>query len=132
MAFLLREHRIEHPMLPLPMFRSRQFSAANAVTFAVYAALSAQLFLLPTELQSVVGYSALQSGAALAPITLIMLVLSPRAGRLVAAHRSADTDDDRAADRRRRHAHVRARSTPGRATSRTSCRRSWCSRSGSR
>jgi EmrB/QacA subfamily drug resistance transporter len=80
--FLLVERRVEHPMLPLPMFRSLQFSAANAVTFAVYAALSAQLFLLPTELQSVLGYSALQSGAALGPITLLMLILSPRTGRL--------------------------------------------------
>ena len=81
-TFVLWERRVEHPMLPPSLFRSLQFSAANAVTFAVYAALSAQLFLLPTELQSVVGYSALRAGAALGPITLLMLILSPRSGRL--------------------------------------------------
>ncbi len=81
-AFFWLETRVEHPMLPLALFRSTRFSAANAVTFAVYAALSGQLFLLPTQLQEVVGYSPLESGAALVPTTVIMLVLSPRMGRL--------------------------------------------------
>ena len=84
-AFVLVERARPNPMLPLDLFRSRQFSATNAVTFVVYGALGAALFLLPIELQVVGGYSPLESGMALLPLTLIMLTLSARAGRL--AHR---------------------------------------------
>jgi EmrB/QacA subfamily drug resistance transporter len=80
--FIVVERTVKDPMLPLSIFRSRQFSAANAVTFVVYGALGGALFLVPVELQLVVHYSALQSGLALLPITVIMLVLSPRSGRL--------------------------------------------------
>ncbi len=83
-AFLINEARVPNPMLPLGVFRSRQFSAANAVTFVVYAALGGTLFLLPTVLQEVAGYSPLESGAALLPVTLIMLLLSARSGALAA------------------------------------------------
>ena len=83
-AFLLVEHRQAHPMLPLRLFRSRQFSGANAVTFAVYGALGGALFLLPVELQIVKGYSPLESGVALLPLTLIMLAFSARSGALSA------------------------------------------------
>jgi len=79
-AFLVVEHRRAHPMLPLELFRSRQFSGANGVTFAVYAALGGALFLLPVELQIVKGYSPLESGIALLPLTLVMLTLSARSG----------------------------------------------------
>jgi len=81
-AFLLVEHRRAHPMLPLRLFRSRQFSGANAVTFAVYGALGGALFLLPVELQIVKHYSPLESGLALLPVTLVMLTLSARSGQL--------------------------------------------------
>ncbi len=81
-VFLLVEHARAHPMLPLGVFRSRQFSGANAVTFIVYGALGGALFLLPVELQLVVGYSPLESGLALLPVTAIMLVFSARSGRL--------------------------------------------------
>ena len=70
------------PMLPLDIFASRQFSAANAVTFVVYGALGESLFLMPIQLQRVVGWSPLASGVALVPVTLIMLLLSARSGRL--------------------------------------------------
>jgi len=83
-AFLVVEHRRAHPMLPLDLFRSRQFSGANAVTFAVYGALGGALFLLPVELQIVAGYSPLASGLALLPVTLVMLALSARSGALSA------------------------------------------------
>jgi EmrB/QacA subfamily drug resistance transporter len=75
-----------HPnaMLPLSVFKSRQFSAANAVTFVVYGALGGALFLVPVVLQEVCGYSALASGAALLPITVIMLALSARSAALAA------------------------------------------------
>jgi EmrB/QacA subfamily drug resistance transporter len=81
-AFIVVERRVKDPMLPLSVFKSHQFSAANAVTFVVYGALSGALFLVPVELQLVVRYSALQSGLALLPITVIMLLFSPRSGRL--------------------------------------------------
>jgi EmrB/QacA subfamily drug resistance transporter len=83
-AFLLAEHRSAHPMLPLGVFRSRQFSGANAVTFAVYGALGGALFLLPVELQLVVHYSPLESGLALLPVTIVMLTFSARSGQLAA------------------------------------------------
>ena len=71
-----------HPMLPLDIFRSRQFSAANAVTVTVYAALGGMLFLFVVQLQIVLGYSPLEAGAAAMPSTLLMLVLSSSAGAL--------------------------------------------------
>ncbi len=83
-AFVLAEAREPAPMLPLGVFASRQFSAANAVTFVVYAALGGVLFLVPTVLQEVHGYSPLESGTALLPVTAIMLVLSSRSGALAA------------------------------------------------
>ena len=85
LAFALVERARADPMLPLDLFGSAQFSATNAVTFVVYGALGVTLFLLPIELQVVRGYSALGSGAALLPLTLLMLMLSARGGRL--AHR---------------------------------------------
>jgi EmrB/QacA subfamily drug resistance transporter len=83
-AFLLVEHRRSNPMLPLSLFRSRQFSGANGVTFAVYGALGGALFLLPIELQIVKGYTPLESGVALFPLTVVMLALSARSGALSA------------------------------------------------
>lgn len=76
------ESRSESPMLPLSIFRSRQFSAANLVTFAVYAALVGNLFLLVIHLQVSLRYSPLEAGAATLPITVLMLAFSTRAGAL--------------------------------------------------
>ena len=70
------------PMLPLELFRSRQFTGANLTTFAVYGGLGGATFLLVLQLQVVLGYSALESGAALLPVTVLMLLLSSRAGAL--------------------------------------------------
>jgi predicted MFS family arabinose efflux permease len=81
-AFLIREARAAHPILPLGIFRSTQFSATNLVTFLVYAALSGALFLLPIELEQVSRYSPLEAGISLLPLTLIMLVFSARSGAL--------------------------------------------------
>jgi len=83
-AFVLWERRSRHPMLPLDIFASRQFTAANLVTFVVYGALGGALFLMPIQLQRVVGFSPLAAGVALIPITVVMLLLSARAGRLSA------------------------------------------------
>jgi EmrB/QacA subfamily drug resistance transporter len=81
-AFLLIEKRREQPMMPLDMFANNQFSAANGVTFVVYAALGGVFFLFVVYLQSGLGYTALDAGLSLLPITALMLVLSPRAGDL--------------------------------------------------
>ena len=82
--FILVEAREKEPMLPLEVFASRQFSAANAVTFVVYAALGGLLFLVPTVLQVAHGYSPVEAGTALLPVTVIMLALSSRSGALAA------------------------------------------------
>ena len=81
-AFLLAERRSANPMMPLSMFSSRQFSAANAVTFVVFGAFSGVFFLLVAFLQISLGYSPLAAGAATLPITALMLVGSAPAGGL--------------------------------------------------
>ena len=83
-AFVLREHTAGAPMLPPQAFRVRQFAATNAVTLVVYGALDGAMFLLPAQLQIGSGYSPLASGLALLPLTVIMLLLSARSGRLAA------------------------------------------------
>jgi MFS family permease len=81
-AFLFRERLSTNPMMPLEMFRSRQFSAANLVTFVVYAALGGVFFLLVSFLQVSLGYSPIAAGAASLPVTFLMLLLSSRSGAL--------------------------------------------------
>lgn len=81
-GFVLTERRSSHPMLPLDLFSSMQFSVANLFTFVVYAALGGVFFLLVLNLQIVAGFSAIGAGAALLPITALMLVLSGPAGAL--------------------------------------------------
>jgi EmrB/QacA subfamily drug resistance transporter len=80
-AFVLAERHVRDPMLPLGLFRSRQFTGTNLVTLLVYAALGGFFFLFVLTLQNSLGYSALASGAALMPVNLLMLVVSPRVGR---------------------------------------------------
>jgi EmrB/QacA subfamily drug resistance transporter len=75
-GFLVRESRVSKPLLPLSMFASAEFSAANVVTFVVYGALGGALFLLPIQLEQVSGYTAIQAG--------ISLLLSARSGALAA------------------------------------------------
>ena len=82
--FVVVEAKRASPMLPLSVFRSHQFTAANAVTFVVYGALGGTLFLFPVMLQIVDHYSALRAGLALLPVTAIMLVFSARSGQLAA------------------------------------------------
>jgi EmrB/QacA subfamily drug resistance transporter len=83
-AFVVNEHRSPNPMIPTSMFRNRQFTAANIVTFLVYAALGGLFFFLVIDLQVVAGFSPLLAGTALLPVTAIMLVLSAPAGDLSA------------------------------------------------
>ncbi len=83
LAFVLAEARAASPLLPLGLFRSRTFSGANVLTFVVYGAFGGALFLVPIQLQQVLGYSPLESGAALVPVTVVMVLLSPRVGGLL-------------------------------------------------
>ena len=80
--FFVGQRGKSNALIPLGMFKVRQFSAANGVTVAVYAALAGALFLLPIHLQRVVQYSPLEAGAALVPMTVVLLLLSARAGHL--------------------------------------------------
>ena len=68
-AFLLAERRSPNPMMPLETFSSRQFSAANLVTFVVYAALGGFFFLFVSFLQISLGYSPIEAGVASAART---------------------------------------------------------------
>jgi EmrB/QacA subfamily drug resistance transporter len=70
------------PMVPLDVFASRQFSVINVITFCVYGAFGGMLFLLVLQLQVGAGFSALAAGSALLPVTVLMLVLSPRSAAL--------------------------------------------------
>lgn len=81
-AFVLVEQRVSEPLLPLGLFASRTFSAANAMTLVVYGALGAVLFFLVIELQTVAGYSAFAAGIATLPVTICMLLLATAGGRL--------------------------------------------------
>jgi EmrB/QacA subfamily drug resistance transporter len=81
-AFLARERRIAHPMLPLELFARRNFAIGNVQTLAMYGGLSISSFILVLFLQQVAGYTALESGLATVPITLVMFTLSKRMGAL--------------------------------------------------
>jgi EmrB/QacA subfamily drug resistance transporter len=80
-GFVVRELRTETPMLPLNLFRSRNFSAANGATLALYAIFNGNFFILIIYLQTALGYSPLAAGLATLPVTLIMIGLASRLGR---------------------------------------------------
>lgn len=82
-AFFFVEERLPNPMLPLDLFRSRNFAGANLLTLFLYTALSGVLFFFPLNLIQVQGYPATEAGAALLPFILLMFVLSRWSGGLV-------------------------------------------------
>ena len=81
-AFVVWELRQDAPMLPLRLFRLRNFTVANIETVGVYAALSTLTFFLVLFLQQLAGWSPRNSGLATVPISLVMFVLSPRVARM--------------------------------------------------
>jgi EmrB/QacA subfamily drug resistance transporter len=83
LALLYWEARAVSPMIPLRLFRSRNFSGANLLTFFLYSALSGMLFFFPLDLIQVQGYSATEAGAALLPFILLMFLLSRWSGGLL-------------------------------------------------
>jgi EmrB/QacA subfamily drug resistance transporter len=81
-GFVVVEMRDPEPMLRLDIFADRTFSAANAMTFLVYAALGAALFFVTLQLQTVSGWGALAAGLASMPITICMIFLSAKGGEI--------------------------------------------------
>ena len=81
-AFTWWESRTRDPMLPLGLFGRRNFSAGNIETFAMYAGLAVLFFFLVLFLQQIGGYTPLQSGLAILPVTIVMFTLSRRFGAL--------------------------------------------------
>jgi EmrB/QacA subfamily drug resistance transporter len=81
-TFVWHERRTDHPMLPLSLFRSRNFAIGNLGTLLIYGGLSATTFFVVIFLQQVAGYSAIAAGLALIPITLCMWLFSRRFGAL--------------------------------------------------
>ena len=82
-GFVWRQRRVDDPILPLDLFRSRNFSAGNLSTLFIYAALSLNGFVLAVYLQQGAGLSATLAGLASLPTTLLMIALSSRIGTLV-------------------------------------------------
>ena len=82
-TFIFVEARKRHPMMPLTLFRSRNFTGANLLTLFLYAALAGTLFFLPLNLIQVQGYTPTAAGAASLPFILIMFLLSRWSGGLV-------------------------------------------------
>jgi EmrB/QacA subfamily drug resistance transporter len=80
--FVLREATARHPMMPLSLFRIRNFWVTNLTTLTAYAGLIGGLFFVGLFLQQVAGYSALEAGLATTPISVLMFLLSPRFGRI--------------------------------------------------
>jgi EmrB/QacA subfamily drug resistance transporter len=83
LLFGLVELRAASPMLPMALFRERNFTGANVLTLLLYAALGGSLFFLPLNLIQVQGYGATAAGAALLPFIAIMFLLSRWTGSLV-------------------------------------------------
>ena len=81
-AFLARERRARDPLLPLALFRNRDFALVNLATLLIYSALAGSTFYLVLFLQSVVGYTPFEAGLLLLPSTIVLLVLAPQFGRL--------------------------------------------------
>lgn len=82
-AFIFVESRAASPIVPLTLFKSRNFAGANLITFFLYFALYGVLFFFPLNLIQVQGYSATEAGAAMLPIIFLLFLLSRWAGGLV-------------------------------------------------
>jgi EmrB/QacA subfamily drug resistance transporter len=82
-AFLLVEVRSSSPMVSPKLFDSREFTAANLITFFLYAAFGGMLFFLPLDLIQVQHYSATAAGLSLLPLILIIFLLSRWSGGLL-------------------------------------------------
>ncbi len=82
LVFLAYERRVAQPMLKLELFAGRNFAVGNLETLAMYAGLAVLFFFLTIFLQQVAGYSALEAGLSVLPVTLVAFWLSRRFGAL--------------------------------------------------
>ena len=80
--FLWHERRNKDPMVQLGLFKSRNFSGANIMTFAMYGALAGFTFSLVIYMQTKLGYSAIKAGASLLPVSIVLGLFSSRVGAL--------------------------------------------------
>ena len=85
-GFILWEWRSSHPMLPLSLFRRRNFTIGNVETFSMYAGLGLLFFFLILYLQQVAGYTAIEAGTTTLPVTGVMFLFSTRFGALADRH----------------------------------------------
>ncbi|MDX2025063.1 MFS transporter [Microcella sp.] len=81
-GFVVRQAVAQHPMMPLSLFRNRNFAVGNIATVAIYAALSVSGLVIVVYLQQVAGLSATVSGLVMLPVTLCLVLLSSRFGAL--------------------------------------------------
>ena len=82
LSFVAVEARSPHPLMPLELFANRWFTTSNIVTLALYFALGGSFFLLAVHLQTTLGYSPVEAGAALFPLTIVMLLLSSKSAAM--------------------------------------------------
>ncbi len=87
-GFLAWEMRNPHAMMPLRFFRIPAFSAGNAVAFSVSLGMFAMFFFFSIYLQSIHGYTPFQAGYRFLPMTLMIIVTAPNAGRFAQKHGS--------------------------------------------
>ena len=80
-AFLVLERRQRAPMLPLELFRSGTYTGANVVILLVALAMFGIFFFLSLYMQGILGYSAVQAGAAFLPMTILIILIAPIAGK---------------------------------------------------
>ena len=81
LAFLQLERRQRDPMLPLELFRSGTYTGANLVVLLVALAMFGVFFFVSLYLQNILGYSAVQTGAAFLPLTILIILVAPIAGK---------------------------------------------------
>ncbi len=81
-AFLVLERTQRAPMLPLDLFRNRTYTGANTVILLVALSMFGVFFFVSLYMQNILGYSAVQAGAAFLPMTLLIIVIAPLAGRM--------------------------------------------------
>ena len=82
MTFVLLERQRRAPMLDLTLFRNRTYVGANLVMLLVALAMFGVFFFVSLYMQNVLGYSAVQAGAAFLPMTILIILVAPQAGRL--------------------------------------------------
>lgn len=85
-AFWFVEHRVSNPIVEFSLFRNRPYLGATAAAFGIVAVYWTLMFFEPQYLQNILGYSAVEAGLLILPITLPMIFISPFSGRLVGAY----------------------------------------------